>query len=190
MLLSIALAREVIQNWKVFDAGHGIAQEDLSLLRSVFSFFIFTEIKSIIVLGYLIISCYIVYIIISKVYIIVRLVDIQFLEKRDEIKVGRFLVRKMTFICCRSAKSPPRRPRKKLQCGAKSVRSNSNIVRVSLGILTDDRRDDLVPSLFEGISWRGERTRGARKKRRFEALPEEMGWGEKSIRSFPRMLER
>ncbi|KAG5328198.1 CELF5 protein, partial [Acromyrmex charruanus] len=55
----------------------------------------------------------------------------------------------MTFICCRSAKSPPRRPRKKLQCGAKSVRSDSNIVDdVSPGILTDDRRDDLVPYIM------------------------------------------
>lgn len=49
------------------------------------------------------------------------------------------------------------------------------------GILTDDRRDDLVPSLFEeflaagGRDGRRGRHGELRKKRRFEALPEEMG---------------
>ncbi|XP_012058907.1 PREDICTED: CUGBP Elav-like family member 5 [Atta cephalotes] len=75
-----------------------------------------------------------------------------------------------------SAKSPPRRPRKKLQCGAKSVRSDSNIVDdVSPDILTDDRRDDLVPRNFRGKGKGQTDERTTRKKRRFEALPEEMG---------------
>ncbi|CAL1680106.1 unnamed protein product [Lasius platythorax] len=80
----------------------------------------------------------------------------------------------MTFICCPFAKSPPRRLRKKLQCGPKSTRSNGNVVHdISPGILTDDHRDDLVPSLFEEIFVKREeeqtdgRHGGARKKRRF-----------------------
>lgn len=96
--------------------------------------------------------------------------------RRNETKSRRTLFRakKMTFICCSLAKSPPRRLRKKLQCGPKSARSNGNVDHdISPAILTDDHRDDLIPSLFERIFVeRGEeRTNGrhgrARKKRRF-----------------------
>lgn len=90
----------------------------------------------------------------------------------------------MTFICCRSVKSPPRRSRKKLQCEPKSVRFNGNVAGdVSSGILTDDRRDDSVASLFRGTSAanEGKGTNGRRKGSPeeeatvSEALLEEMG---------------
>lgn len=76
----------------------------------------------------------------------------------------------MTLICCPSVKSPPRRSGKKLQYEPKSVRFNGNVVGdVSSGILTDDRRDDLVASLFEEfplVRGKDRRHGRARKKKR------------------------
>lgn len=88
----------------------------------------------------------------------------------------------MTLICCPSVKSPPRRSGKKLQYEPKSVRFNGNVVGdVSSGILTDDRRDDLVASLFEefplvrGKERTGDTGEPGRRSDGSEALSEEMG---------------
>lgn len=101
--------------------------------------------------------------------------DIQFLKKRDEIKADAFSREKEwpSFVV-RSLNLLRDAWEKSFNAVSKSARSNGNVVHdISPGILTDDHRDDLVPSLFEEIFVeRGEeqidgRHGRARKKRRF-----------------------